>query len=150
VTGFPVNSLPLFSWSATSGAWDSTGGNDKRAVLSTKVLTAGSGIAILESGSNTNVSVDPAVVPRYMTATATLSFGAIPNGSCAASQTFSLPGAAAGDSVAPGWPGAIEAGLVGNMWISAANTVSVRLCNLSGAMVTPTSATYRSTVVKSF
>jgi uncharacterized protein YdbL (DUF1318 family) len=150
IAAFPANSLPLFSWSASGGSWDTTGGVDKRAVLSTKILSAGSGIAILENGSSTSVSVDPAVVPRFLTAAATLSFGAISTGSCASSQTFTLTGAAVGDSVAPGWPGGIESGLQGNMWVIAPNTVAVRMCNLSGATLSPASATYRGTVVKSF
>jgi hypothetical protein len=84
------------------------------------------------------------------TATAILSFGAIPTGSCSASQAFTLTGAAPGDSVAPGWPSTIEPGLLGNMWVSAPNTLSVRMCNFSGATLIPASASYRGTVLKSF
>jgi hypothetical protein len=125
------------------------GGIDKRAVINTKILAAGNGIAILENGSSTSLAVDPAV-PRFLTATATLSFGSISTSSCASSQTFTLTGGAVGDSVAPGWPGGIESGLLGNMWVIAPNTVAVRMCNLSGATLSPASATYRGTVVKSF
>jgi hypothetical protein len=150
VTSFPVNSLPLFSWSATAGSWDTTGGVDKRAVLSTKILSAGLGIATLDAGSGTTVSVDPAVVPQYLTSAATLSFGALSTGSCAADQTFTLTGAAVGDSVAPGWPSGSEAGLIGTMRVVAPNTIAVRICNFSGSTLSPASATYRGTVVKSF
>jgi len=150
VTSFPVNSLPLFSWSATAGSWDTTGGVDKRAVLSTKILSAGLGIATLDAGSGTTVSVDPAVVPQYLTSAATLSFGAISTGSCAADQTFTLTGAAVGDSVASGWPSGSEAGLIGTMRVVAPNTIAVRICNFSGSTLSPASATYRGTVVKSF
>ena len=150
VTSFPVNSLPLFSWSATAGSWDTTGGVDKRAVLSTKILSAGLGVATLDAGSGTTVSVDPAVVPQYLTSAATLSFGAISTGSCAADQTFTLTGAAVGDSVAPGWPSGSEASLIGTMRVVAPNTIAVRICNFSGSTLSPASATYRGTVVKSF
>jgi hypothetical protein len=150
VNSFPLNSLPLYSWSASGGSWDTTGGIDKRAVLSTKLLTAGTGIVTLESGSSTNVSVDAAVVPQYLTATGTLSFGAISNASCAGNQTFTLTGAVVGDAVAPGWPSGFPMGLVGNMWVSEPNTVAVRMCNFSGSTVTPASATYRGMVVKGF
>jgi hypothetical protein len=52
--------------------------------------------------------------------------------------------------VAPGWPQGFESGLIGMMRISASNTVSVRVCNLSGASVDPAAATFRATVVRSF
>jgi hypothetical protein len=84
------------------------------------------------------------------TATATLSFGAIAAGSCSASQAFTLTGAAPGDSVAPGWPSTIEPGLLGNMWVSAPDTLSARMCNFSGALLIPASASYRGTVLKGF
>jgi len=142
--------MPLFSWSATAGSWDTTGGVDKRAVLSTKILSAGLGITTLDAGSGTTVSVDPAVVPQYLTSAATLSFGAISTGSCAADQTFTLTGAAVGDSVASGWPSGSEAGLIGTMRVVAPNTIAVRICNFSGSTLSPASATYRGTVVKSF
>jgi hypothetical protein len=44
----------------------------------------------------------------------------------------------------------MTAGLIGMMRISAANTVAVRLCNFSGATLTPASAIYRATIVRSF
>ena len=150
ISTFPVNSIPLYTWTATGGAWDVTGGVDQRAVLSGKVLTAGAGIVTLDTGSSTNISVDTAVVPRYLTATALLGFGPITTGACAADQTISVPGASVGDAVAPGWPIGIGAGLIGNMWVSAPNTVAVRICNLSGGTVTPAAATYRGTVVRNF
>jgi hypothetical protein len=149
-TAFPVNSIPIYTWTATGGVWDTTGGLDKRALLSGKILSAGTGIVTVDAGSNTNISVDSAAVPTYLTASATLSFGAIAAGACAADLNFPLPGAAAGNSVAPGWPGGLEAGLIGSMRVSAANTIAVRLCNLSGAAVTPANATFTGTIVRSF
>jgi hypothetical protein len=38
---FPVNSVPLYTWTATGGSWDAAGGVDERALLNSKVLTAG-------------------------------------------------------------------------------------------------------------
>jgi uncharacterized protein YdbL (DUF1318 family) len=149
VSAFPVNSIPLYTWTATGGAWDASGGVDERAMVSGKLLTAGPGIVTLDTSSATNISVDAAVVPRYLTATASLSFGSIVTGSCAVDQTFPLTGASVGDSVAPGWPSPAP-GLIGSMWISAPNTVSVRLCNFSGGTVSPAAGSYRVTVVRSF
>jgi hypothetical protein len=149
VTAFPPGSIPLFTWTATNGVWDVNGGSDKRAFLSTRSVGSGMGIISLDTGTQTVVAVDSASVPTYLTANAVLDFGSIPTGTCADSL-FTLPGASAGDSVAPGWPAGLESGLIGIMRISASNTVSVRVCNFSGASVDPAAATFRATVVRSF
>jgi len=150
VTSFPADSIPLYTWSATNGTWDEAGGHDFRAVLGQKGVTAGVGIATVENGGRTTVSVDAAVVPMFLSAAATLNFPSIPAGACSSDYTITVLGAVPGDAVAPGWPGGIEAGLVGTMRVSASNTVSVRLCNLSGAAIDPLSASYRATIVRSF
>ncbi len=149
VTAFPVKSIPLFTWTATNGIWDTSGGSDKRAFLSTRSLGGGAGIVALDTGTQTLVAVDSATVPTYLTAAAVLDFAVMPAGTCADSS-ISLPGASAGDSVAPGWPAGFESGLIGMMRISASNTVMVRVCNLSGATVDPAAAMFRATVVRSF
>jgi hypothetical protein len=107
--------------------------------------TAGTGINI----AGTSLSVDKTSVPTYLTATASLSFGSIAQASCG-QLTFALTGANPGDSIAPGWPSSIEAGLAGSMFVSASNTVAVRLCNLSGSSLTPAAQTFRASVIRSF
>jgi hypothetical protein len=149
VTAFPAGSIPLFTWTATNGVWDTNGGSDKRAFLSTRSLGSGTGIVALDTGTQTVVAVDSATVPTYLTVAAVLDFASIPSGACADS-TLSMPGAGAGDSVAPGWPPGLESGLIGMMRISASNIVAVRVCNLSGTTVDPAAATFRATVVRSF
>jgi hypothetical protein len=149
VTAFPVGSIPLFTWTATNGLWDTNGGSDRRAFLSTRSLGGGTGIVALDTGTQTVVAVDSAIVPTYLTVAAVLDFTSIPSGACTES-TLSLPGASAGDSVAPGWPASLESGLIGMMRISGSNTVAVRVCNLSGTTVDPAAATFRATVVRSF
>jgi hypothetical protein len=149
VTAFPAGSIPLFTWTATNGVWDTNGGSDRRAFLSTRSLGSGAGIVALETGTQTVVAVDSATVPTYLTAAAMLDFTSIPPGACADS-TLSMPGASTGDSVAPGWPAGFEGGLIGTMRVSASNTVAVRVCNLSGATVDPAAAIFRATVVRSF
>ena len=149
VTSFPAGSIPLFTWTATNGLWDTNGGSDKRAFLSTRSLGSGTGMVALDTGTQTVVAVDSATVPTYLTVAAALDFASIAPGACADS-TFSMPGASAGDSVAPGWPAGLESGLIGMMRISASNTVAVRVCNLSGTTVDPAAATFRATVVRSF
>ena len=95
------------------------------------------------------VAVDSATVPSYLTSTAVLDFGNLTPGLCG-DMTFGLPGAATGDSIAPGWPAAMESGLMGTMRVRAAGTVAVRVCNFSGTTLDPAAATYRATVVRSF
>ena len=110
-TGFPVNSIPLYTWSATSGLWDANGGIDRRGWLSSSAILAGTGIMTVQSGGQTTIAVDTAVVPTYLTGSAALDFPSIPAGACSADLTFALPGANVGNGVIPGWPGGLEAGL---------------------------------------
>jgi len=148
-TGFPVGSIPLFTWTATNGNWDTNGGSDKRAFLSTRSLGSGAGIVALDTGTQTIVAVDSATVPAYLATLSVIDFGPIAPAACAES-TLALPGAAGGDSVAPGWPASLEGGLIGIMRVSASNTVAVRVCNLSGTTVNPAAGMFRATVVRSF
>jgi hypothetical protein len=150
VTSFPPDSVPLSIWTATGGMWDEGGGRDLRGWLSTKTLTAGVGIASVETAGRTVVNVDTATVPMYLSGSAQLNFPSISGGTCSADYTFALPGAAVQDALAAGWPAGFEPGLFGFMRISAASTVAVRICNLSGSPVDPGSGTFRATVVRSF
>jgi hypothetical protein len=150
VTSFPPDSIPLYTWTATNGTWDTSGGADYRAMLGSRGIAAGAGLVSVDSAGRTTLSVDGLIVPTYLIATAALDFPSIPAGTCAADLTFALAGAVVSDSVAPGWPNALDPGLFGLMRISSANTVAVRLCNLTGSAIDPASATYRATVVKGF
>jgi len=78
---------------------------------------------------------------------ATLNFGNIAAQDCA-TLTISFPGAAANSPIAPSWPAAIENGLLGIMWVSVADTISVRLCNVTTGAIDPASATFAGRVVK--
>jgi hypothetical protein len=150
ITGFPINTIPIYTWTATSGAWDSSGGTDWRGWLSATPVLGGVGIASIATAGHTTISVDSAVVPTYLTASATLDFPSISAGACATDLTLSLPGANAGDAVAPGWPAGLEAGLSGTMRISAAGVVSVRLCASTAGAVNPAAATFTATVIRGF
>ncbi|MGA3095260.1 MAG: hypothetical protein ABSF25_02300 [Bryobacteraceae bacterium] len=149
-SGFPVNSIPLYTWSATVGVWDTGGGIDRRGWLSSSNLLAGAGIITVQSGGQTTIAVDAAVVPTYLTGSATLDFPPIPPGACAADLTFTLPGANVGDGVVPGWPGGLEAGLSGLMRVNAPGIIAVRLCADSTAGVNPASATFTATIVRGY
>jgi hypothetical protein len=62
VTSFPPDSVPIATWSVTSGSLDAAGGQDFRAVLGTKNLIAGPGVSASDTNGNTVVSVDTSLV----------------------------------------------------------------------------------------
>jgi hypothetical protein len=149
ITSFPPNVLPVYTWTASNGTWNNPGGTDQRAFLSAKTLAGGQGIVITEAPGQSTLAVDNGVIPTYLTNSATLNFPSIATGACAADQTITVTGANPADAVAPGWP-ALPAGVFGIMLVSGTNTVTIRLCNLSGTGVTPPSATYRATIVRNY
>lgn len=109
------------------------------------------GIAIQaqQSGDATaRVLLNPSPdLPTALTATATLDFGSI-NAGLAADLTITVTGAAVGDAVALGVPAAFEAGLTAFGFVSAANTVTVRVVNNTAGAVDAASGTFRATVFK--
>jgi hypothetical protein len=70
-----------------------------------------------------------------------LNFGEITNATCA-ELTQALTGAAANDYMACAWPAGLEAGLTGHCYVSAADVVTFRLCNITGAPINPASGTF--------
>lgn len=150
ITAFPANVIPVAIWTATNGTWDSAGGRDQRAFLSAKAVVGGQGIVITEAPGQTTVTVDNGVIPTYLMNSATLAFPNIANGACAADMSLTVTGANVGDSVSPGWPSGLPAGIMGIMFVNGSNTVTVRLCNFSGASVQPPSASYKATIVRNY
>jgi hypothetical protein len=61
-TAFPADAIPVFTWSATNGTWDTSGGADQRAFLSSKSVTAGTGITTTEISGKTQLSADTTVI----------------------------------------------------------------------------------------
>ena len=149
ITSFPPNVLPIYTWTATNGTWDNTGGRDQRAFESTKTLAGGQGIVVTEAPGQSTLAVDNGVIPTYLMNSATLNFPSMTAGTCAADQTITVAGANPGDAVAPGWP-TLPSGVVGIMLVGGTNTVTVRLCNLSGFGVTPPGASYKATIVRNY
>lgn len=68
-------------------------------------------------------------------ASGSVTFGAIVDGACA-DQTLTFTGLVAGSSIAPGLPASLSAKIL-STFIANTDSVTVRLCNLSGATVTP-------------
>jgi hypothetical protein len=82
-----------------------------------------------------------------------LTFTSIPvvgSGTACQDQSFTLAGAVAGEYLLEGWPAAYwaAAGAQGSMGVSAANTVTVRVCNLSGSPLSIAAATYKATILR--
>jgi hypothetical protein len=73
VTAFPADAIPVFTWSATNGTWDATGGADQRAFLSSKSVTAGTGITTTEISGKTQLSADTTVIGLRVAAPGTSS-----------------------------------------------------------------------------
>jgi hypothetical protein len=78
VTAFPSDSIPLFTWTATSGTWDSAGGVDQRAFQSTTNLLAGTGLLATTTSGATTVSADPTLVGLWAAVPATSSSACTP------------------------------------------------------------------------
>ncbi len=84
-------------------------------------------------------------IDGHVSNTATLDFGSTASGACS-ELTIAVSGAAANDTVTLGAPAAIEAGLTWSGFVSAADTVTVRVCNPTGGAIDPASATWRADI----
>jgi hypothetical protein len=82
-----------------------------------------------------------------LSGSASIDFASIAAQSCL-NDTFTLTGAATGDGLAPAWPSALTSDLIGMMFVSATNTVTVRLCNPTAAAIDPASLTYGARLIR--
>jgi hypothetical protein len=152
-----VGRLPTTSPGAYVGSltYNSTATSDSFALEATPVASPGNngdvylntttGILWLKTAGTW--ATTGRVIPFLVSGTTSLSFGAIPDGNCAV-QTMTVNGVAAGDLVQPQWPSTLESGLFGTAVATATNTVQLRLCNLSGASVTPATQTFGARVLR--
>jgi len=62
ITAFPPDSVPLFTWTATNGTWDSAGGVDRRAFQSTTNVAAGAGLLGTTANGRTTLAIDPTLI----------------------------------------------------------------------------------------
>lgn len=88
-----------------------------------------------------------ALVLYGLTGSSTLDFGSIAAGATA-DLTFTLTGAAVGDAVSLGPPAGLEAGLVATAWVSATNTIKVRVANVTAGAIDPASGTWKVALVR--
>ena len=55
---FPIGAIPLFSWTATVGAWDATGVDQRTTLSAAPRLVAGSNVTLTETGSMVSISAN--------------------------------------------------------------------------------------------
>jgi hypothetical protein len=84
----------------------------------------------------------------YLMGSATINPPAIPDGTCSSVGNITVTGATSGDNVAAGWPSMLDAGVIGSMFVSASDTVTVRICNWSGASIDVASSTFKAGITK--
>ncbi len=108
---------------STGNVWNDDGGGNWA------IVSSGGGGVVGPSGSGS------------------LNFGSIADGSIE-ELTFTLTGAVVGDRLVPGWPSGLDTGLVGSMIVTSADTVTVRLANLSGAAINPAALTFSAQIVR--
>lgn len=94
-----------------------------------------------------NLAGNTVTLLGVLTATATLNFPSIAAG--ATDQlTITVTGAAAGDAVFIGSPSTLNTGLTVTGFVSATNTVTVRVFNGTAGAIDPASSTFRAVVAK--
>ena len=84
-------------------------------------------------------------IAKVLSATATLDFPSISSNDMH-TLTMTVTGAVAGNSVFLGVPAALDANLIWQASVTAADTVTIRMHNASGASIDPATGTYRATV----
>ncbi|OPG13628.1 hypothetical protein [Microbispora sp. GKU 823] len=80
--------------------------------------------------------------PVKLTASADLDFASIAAGAVG-TASVTVTGAKVGDVVALGAPSGVNASLIWSGYVSAANTVTIRLYNPTGGAIDPASATWK-------
>ena len=56
ITQFPVDAIPLATWNATMGSWDSAGTIVSTTVSAGRTFTAGQNVTLVQAGSNVTIS----------------------------------------------------------------------------------------------
>lgn len=114
-----------------------------RGVEQLNALRAFASQAEAQVGTNNTKVVTPLRVAEALaalrptsTATASLTWGAVA-ATASAQQSVTVTGAVVGDRVILGLPAAFDAGLVAQAFVVSADTVRVRLTNVTGSPITP-------------
>ena len=100
------------------------------------IINATDLVSVSRATINANFTYLAGLIGAGLSGSGSLTFTAIPDGE-SQDQTFTIVGAATSQHVMPAFP-ALAAGIQPSMFVSAANTVTVRLYNATGAGVTLT------------
>lgn len=108
--------------------------------------TAGDGIDATQLAASV-IAVDATVPAVAVSGTQSLTFGTIAQSSCVA-QNIAATGATVGDRVVPGYPATLPDGLMGMMFVSATDTVQVRLCKITAGSADVTGLTFTYQIIR--
>lgn len=100
-----------------------------------------------QTDGGVTVGTGGTAITLSLSASAVIDFANIVTLSCLA-NTMTLTGVAVNDPVACSWPAAVEDGLAGTCWVSATNTISFRLCNVTVGSIDPASGTYAARIIR--
>ena len=115
------------------------------------LLRAGPGLTIFQDYPSISGMDVPLSSRVFMTSTARLSFDRLAAHTCRELPMPAAFGGAVGDAVISHWPNTLNAGLVGVIFVSAPDVVTVRLCNTSAITVAPTPwLIFSATIIKTF
>jgi hypothetical protein len=138
----PTLHIPFWKWTSTSGSWDAQGTSLAAEAYGGAPVICSTGLSCTSNADGTQTAAfDSAVLPMKLSSTSTLDFPSTATGACS-DLTATLAGALAGDVVHVGPPTIFPAGFLASAFVSAPDTITVRLCNLSGATVNPVAASY--------
>lgn len=146
--GSPVTPITIFNLSlggVLKALWDANGfGLASTSAQQTLYADVNNRVAGA-SGSQFQPWIQGAVSPSFgvPSASATATLGTILDGDCANASTITLTGASLGDVVFAGVSVNLPAGINPSAKVTATNTVTVEVCNLSEAPYTVGSATYK-------
>lgn len=74
-TAFPVDSIPLWIWNATGGAWDTNGDDQRTTLVAGRRLVAGANSMVTESGDTLQISTTNYLPQGAVTSGTTLRLG---------------------------------------------------------------------------
>jgi hypothetical protein len=154
--GFQVDStsqVTVTFATATTGrcVLNGTGGAGGGGTGTITDVTSDNGIVVTDMGGGVRrVGFNTLVIPRFIAGSGTIDFASIAANHACVTNTFTLTGAQTGQTPVPGRPASISGSLAMEMWVSAVDTISVKLCNPTASPIDPASATYTATIVTTF
>ncbi len=115
--------------------------------IDSTLATGTAPLAVASTTEVTNLNAQQWHGKQAIDFSATLDFPSIAAQTCS-TLTITATGAAANNPVAPSWPTGLETGLAGMMHVTSANTVTVRLCNVTVAAIDPANQTFAGRVMQ--